>query len=421
MSSPELLFPGIEIPEGWERRDLGEKVRADDRYITTRAGASQISSWDRVETGIGDEITRTFYPVIYKVKELHIPAGWERVTSGNIEEGDNLWCGDRWDLGTHSVGRPVQGRHCVIRKIAIAINRPPDGYVIITDGFVKSGDKVCVGDGSWVLVGSEEVGCKVDNFHKIARQLDADPFKQVGVPKGWTILAAGDMIYQGMKCRKKSDHTDYWKDIPLTFDGSYLGPNNPNLFIREIGKKYRLEKKAAQKEPAQKKEPAPAPAKQQPKEEKREEKMAVNPSQSNGNPGFFASMKESMITNGKQAAFTTLAEKITALVIERLPRRMQVLCNLVPKPIRVFLISSAVYGIADRFDVPGKVEARKFSKYAVDGSMYEAMRFALALLDPIFRAIKEMCPSELKQLVQEAEGDSTPPKTTRKPKATEAD
>jgi hypothetical protein len=43
--------------------------------------------------------------------------------------------------------------------------------------------------------------------------------------------------------------------------------------------------------------------------------------------------------------------------------------------------------------------------------MYEAMRLLTRLLEPIFQAIKDMVPSDIGQLIDEASGeaDATPP------------
>lgn len=141
---------------------------------------------------------------------------------------------------------------------------------------------------------------------------------------------------------------------------------------------------------------------------KKEKEMATPV---NTNPGFFSALKASAVSNAKTAASTTLAEKITDLVINRLPEKLQFLSKMVPRPVLVFGVSSAVYAAALRFDLPARERVRDVSKYALDGSMYEAMRLLTRLLEPIFQAIKDMVPSDIGQLIDEASGeaDATPP------------
>lgn len=139
----------------------------------------------------------------------------------------------------------------------------------------------------------------------------------------------------------------------------------------------------------------------EPVKEKKEMATTTSPS------GFFATLKASALVAGKTAASTTLAEKITELVLGRLPKRVQAMCRLVPRPVLVFAVSTAVYGAACRFDIPGREKVRDVSKYAVDGSMFEAMRLVMGLLDPLFKAIREMVPDDLKQLMNDA-SDETP-------------
>lgn len=119
---------------------------------------------------------------------------------------------------------------------------------------------------------------------------------------------------------------------------------------------------------------------------------------------FWNTLKTSATVAGKTAASTTLAEKITDLVVGRLPKRVQQMLRIVPRPVLVFAVSGAVYGAALRFDLPGRERIRDISKYAVDGSMYDAMRLVMGLLDPIFAAIKDMVPTDLKTLMAEAAG-----------------
>lgn len=118
--------------------------------------------------------------------------------------------------------------------------------------------------------------------------------------------------------------------------------------------------------------------------------------------GLFNTLKASAINATKTAASTTLAEKITDLVLARLPVGVRAMAGVLPRPVLIFCVSTAVYAAALKFDIPGRDRVRDISKYATDGSMYEAARLAMGLLEPLFAAIREMVPSDLGALINEA-------------------
>lgn len=286
-----------------------------------------------------------------------IPKGWKIVDDGYVEEADKVWIpvDARFEPAGHNRGRTVQGCYCVIRKEK---QQPPK----------KTGPEL----------------------------------EPPEIPSGWRLLKGGDILQKGDRYTTSpfgSKLVNGWNAMGSYHHGKEIAWESPFLVIRKNVVTATPEKQEKKKE------------------EKVAEKMATisNP----GNTGFFATLKASMVQKSKEAVSTTLAERITEIVIGRLPSHLQTMCNIVPKPIRVFLVSTAVYGVAVRFDIPGKDHVRDVSKYALDGSMYEAFRVFLNLLEPVFAAIRDMAPRELAQLVDEAADPPAKP-SVRKPKDTPA-
>lgn len=116
-------------------------------------------------------------------------------------------------------------------------------------------------------------------------------------------------------------------------------------------------------------------------------------------PSILNTLKNSLGTAAKQVGSVVLAEKITDLVVGRFPVRLQKAIKIVPRPVLVFAVSEAVYMAAVRFDIPGRDRVRDISKHAVDGSMYDALKLLAKLLEPLFAAIRNLAPEDLRQLI----------------------
>lgn len=139
----------------------------------------------------------------------------------------------------------------------------------------------------------------------------------------------------------------------------------------------------------------PAPSVVFEKENIKKEKVMTAPA----SPSILNTLKNSFGTAAKQVGSVVLAEKITDLVVGRLPVRLQKMIKIVPRPVLVFAVSEAVYMAAVRFDIPGRDRVRDISKHAVDGSMYDALRLLAKLLEPLFAAIRNLAPEDLRQLI----------------------
>lgn len=113
-------------------------------------------------------------------------------------------------------------------------------------------------------------------------------------------------------------------------------------------------------------------------------------------------LKTSSFSAAKTAASTTLAEKITDLVLERLPAPVRAIADKLPRYISVVLVSSAVHAAAERFDIPGKNRVKEVSAYAIDGAFYEFSKGIMKSLIPLFDAIRNMAPEDLTRLEEEA-------------------
>ena len=130
---------------------------------------------------------------------------------------------------------------------------------------------------------------------------------------------------------------------------------------------------------------------------KKEETMAAPTASTTSS--VFNTLKNSFGTAAKQVGSVVLAEKITDLVVGRLPIRIQKMIKVVPRPVLVFAVSEAVYMAAVRFEIPGRDRVRDISKHAVDGSMYDALKLLAKLLEPLFAAIRNLAPEDLRQLI----------------------
>ena len=117
---------------------------------------------------------------------------------------------------------------------------------------------------------------------------------------------------------------------------------------------------------------------------------------------LLSTLKTSFSTAAKQVGSVVLAEKITDLVLGRLPMKIQKMVKIVPRPVLVFAVSETVYLAAVRFEIPGRDRVRDISKHAVDGSMYDALKLFTKFLEPLFAAIRNLAPEDLRQLIDES-------------------
>jgi hypothetical protein len=121
------------------------------------------------------------------------------------------------------------------------------------------------------------------------------------------------------------------------------------------------------------------------------------------NMSILDKLKQSSMSSAKTAASTTLAEKITDLVVERLPAPVRAVADKVPRHVLVVVVSSAIHMAAERFDIPGKSRVKEVSAYAIDGAFYEFSKGMIKSLIPLFDAIKKMAPEDLVALTNEKE------------------
>lgn len=385
----------LKIPDGWRLLDNGERILPTDRWLDPdgagygRKGSENIAHWtDRFfrenETYEEDYTVPHIRRIPPEGKEVLLPANFVL-----REVGEILRAGDRYCLES-------EGSHYIDEWRSI---RTP-------------GSKLQ--DNTLVAYPVNSLGDELGNvlFPDLVPDVTDIPGTWVRVPLGYS-GRSGDLInWQDESNDQIWESFEEDDDPALNFINSDTAPiiREEHLYI-QTRHSDRLPAPDIKKTsdcpptPGTKKNDAGSNVEPPTKEEV---KMAGPAPIANG---FFAQMKASVVNAGKTAASTTLAEKITELVIARLPKKVQSLCKIAPAPLRVFLISTAVFAAATRFDIPGRDRVRDISKYAVDGSMHEAFRLVSRLLEPVFRAIRDMAPDDLKSIMDEAK-DSTDTSTT---------
>ena len=399
----------IKCPEGCRLLGKEEKVAAGDLYSCLNGGG-----WNSV--GVNSLVVGQFVKHqadVYARKlslinkaaeedELEYPEGYRRLQPEEpIAFGDMYFDGHEWgSVGrTSAVVGALAGSLIVARKCESTVQKKepvkvtiPDGYRLLNQtDFIAAGDLYCsdrVPNPPWYLIEAQPkfTGKSVQGLSNVfARKIEAASQEKeplIKVPKGYRRLNCSDIVEAGMYqiCFEEFDDNEF-ADIenyeivhdsedPLdTHVGCFAGDFLSLIFVEKIVSKE--------------------------KEEKKEKKMGIS-------DGFFAMFKASAVTAAKQGASTLLADKITELVIARLPASVQRLAAFVPNEILSLVISSAVYAAASKFDIPGRERVKDVSKYAVDGTMFQSVMILTKFLEPIFTAIKNFAPSDLKELMDEA-------------------
>ena len=347
-STKKLLNPDQPIPERWRRLKYGEKVNANDLVLrSSQVETNHIYKWVGISRGEVDSIINSSsWPFIREIK-------YDSSSVNDLSEDE---------IDEYGVG------HC----------DEDDDYS--ESAYTRE---------------DEEDQDDSDGSEDSLKGLWAPKFP---IPKGWYRLPLGEPLVEGDKWletsyRSCAKNIKNWNLITYTSYGKKVTSESQPCIRKLDASKVEAPKVNLQNVPVEEFiEQAIIPEK--------EEKMATTAPVAS--TGFFSTLKASALTNAKCAASTTMAEKITDLVLSRLPRRVQALSGLVPRPVLVFAVSSAVYAAALRFDLPARERVRDISKYALDGSMYEAMRLATRLLEPLFQAIRDMVPSDISQLMDEA-------------------
>ncbi len=172
----------MEIPKGWEQIEDG-RVQLGDKYWT---GAE----WYDAHGSIGDRIMC----ILVIRKKPEIPKGWFRVTEGYIKIDDKYWCAGSW-LETVEPGESLEEKILIyIRKkkesvpdeVEIVI---PEGWFLLRDGeIIKTGDKyLTAGQGDWCKV-DYALGHGADDCRVVIRK----------PPEGWVLITDG-FINEGDK------------------------------------------------------------------------------------------------------------------------------------------------------------------------------------------------------------------------------